>query len=58
MPGNEVALIRKQRAEQQQAAQRVALMNQGADTAAKLGSIDTSKPNAATDIMRQFSGYT
>lgn len=58
VPGNEVALIRKQRAEQQQAAQQVALMNQGADTAAKLGSIDTSKPNAATDIMRQFSGYT
>ncbi|KCV30191.1 bacteriophage head to tail connecting domain protein, partial [Bordetella bronchiseptica 00-P-2730] len=58
VPGNQVALIRKQRADQQQAAQQAALLNQGADTAAKLGSVDTSKQNALTDVTRAFSGYT
>ena len=58
VPGDRVAIIRKQRAEQQAAMQQAAMMAQGADTAQKLGSIDTSKPNALTDATRAFSGYT
>jgi len=57
VPGDQVALIRQQRAQQQQAAQQSALLNQGADTAAKLGSVDTSKQNALTDVTHAFSGY-
>lgn len=53
-----VALIRQQRAQAQQQAQQAALMNQNADTAAKLGGIDTGGKNAATDIMKMFSGYS
>ena len=53
-----VALIRQQRAQAQQQAQQAALMNQNADTAAKLGGIDTGGKNAATDIMGMFSGYS
>ena len=33
-------------------------MQQQADMAAKLGSVDTSGQNMMTDITRQFSGYT
>lgn len=58
VPGDKVALIRQQRAQAAQAQQRAAMVQQGADAAAKLGSINTSEPNAASDIMRQFSGYT
>lgn len=58
VPGDKVALIRQQRAQAAQAQQQAAMMNQGADTAAKLGGIDTSKPNALTDVTRAFSGYT
>lgn len=58
VPGDRVALIRKQRAEAQQAAQQAEMMSQGADTAAKLGSIDTSKQTALGDVTKMFSGYT
>lgn len=58
VPGDQVALIRKQRAEAQQAAQQAAMINQGADTAQKLGNVDTSKQSALTDVTRAFSGYT
>jgi hypothetical protein len=58
VPGERVALIRRQRAEAAQAQQQAALLNQGADTAAKLGSVDTSKQSALTDVTRAFSGYT
>lgn len=58
VPGEQVALIRKQRAEAAQAQQQAALLNQGADTAQKLGSVDTSKQSALTDVTRAFSGYT
>lgn len=58
VPGEQVALIRKQRAEAAQAQQQAALLNQGADTAQKLGSVDTSKQSALTDVIRAFSGYT
>ena len=58
VPGDQVALIRKQRAEAQAQAQQAAMLNQGADTAQKLGSVDTSKQSALTDVTRAFSGYT
>ena len=58
VPGEQVALIRQQRAQQAQAAQQAAMLNQGADTAQKLGNIDTSQQSALTDITRAFSGYT
>ena len=58
VPGDQVVLIRQQRAEAQQAANQAALINQGADTAQKLGSVDTSKQSALTDVTRAFSGYT
>lgn len=58
VPGEQVALIRKQRAEAAQAQQQAALLNQGADTAQKLGSVDTSQQSALTDVTRAFSGYT
>lgn len=54
---DKVALIRTQRAKQQAAMQAAAMVQRGADTAAKLGSIDTSKPNAASDLMAGLQGY-
>lgn len=53
-----VQALRQQRAKAQQAAQQAALLNQGADTAQKLAATKTSEPNALTDVMRAFSGYT
>lgn len=58
VPGEQVALVRQQRAQAAQAQQQAAMLNQGADTAQKLGGIDTSKQNALTDVTRAFSGYT
>lgn len=58
VPGDKVALMRQQRAEQQQAQQQAAMLNQGADAAAKLGGIDTSKRSALTDVTQSFSGYS
>lgn len=58
VPGDKVALIRKQRADAAQAQQQAAALQQGADVAQKLGSVDTSKPNALTDATHAFSGYT
>ncbi|HEX7386251.1 MAG TPA: portal protein [Castellaniella sp.] len=58
VPGEKVALIRKQRAQAQQAQQQMAMAQQGADTAQKLGSIDTSKQSALTDATQAFAGYS
>lgn len=58
VPSDKVALIRKQRAEAQQAQAQAAQMQMAADTAQKLGSVDTGNQNMMTDITRQFSGYT
>jgi hypothetical protein len=57
---NKVRAIRQQRAQAQAQAQKMAAMQQGADMAAKLGSVktDPSDPNAAQDVTRAFSGYT
>lgn len=57
VPDDQVALIRKQKAQAAQAQQQAAMMNQAADTAGKLGSINTSEPNALTNIMTGLQGY-
>lgn len=56
--GEQVALIRQQRAELQQAAAQQAMANQAADTAQKLANAPTTGGNALTDVTRAFSGYT
>jgi len=53
----QVALIRQARAEQQAQQQQMQQAAQAADTAQKLGTVDTSGKNAATDIMNQLTGY-
>jgi len=58
VPNDKVALIRQQRAQAAQAQQRAEQLQQGVDAASKLGGIDTSKPNALTDVTRAYSGYT
>jgi len=58
VPSDKVALIRKARAQEQQKIQQAALMEQGANTAAKLSQADTSGQNALTDVTAAFSGYT
>lgn len=58
VPDDQVQAIRQQRAQAQQAAQQAAMLNQGADTAQKLGNVDTSKQSALTDVTAAFSGYT
>lgn len=58
VPGDRVALIRQHRNASLQQQQQAAMLNQGADTAQKLGSVDTSQQNALTDVTRNFSGYT
>jgi hypothetical protein len=58
VPGEQVAIVRQQRAEQQAAAQQAAMVQQGADTARTLSQANTSGGNALTDITQMFSGYT
>lgn len=58
LPPEQVDAIRQQRAEVQQQQQQAAMMSQGADTAQKLSSADTSGQNALTDVTRAFSGYS
>lgn len=56
--GQQVALVRQQQAQAAQQQAQAAMIAQGADTAQKLGSIDTSQQSALTDVTRAFSGYT
>ncbi len=58
VPGQQVALIRQQRAQQQAQQQKVAMAEQAASAAQKLGTVQTPGGNAATDVMQAFSGYT
>lgn len=58
VPGEQVAIIRQQRAEQQAAAEQAAMVQQGADTAKTLSQANTEGANALTDITQMFSGYT
>lgn len=55
---DQVALIRKNRQQQQAQAAQSAIANQNSQTLANLGKVDTSGSNAATDAINQFSGYT
>ncbi len=58
VPGEQVAMIRQQRAQQQAAMQQAAMVQAGADTAAKLASAKTNEENALTSVMDAFTGYT
>jgi hypothetical protein len=57
VPEDKVLMARQQRAQAQAAAQKSALMNQGADTASKLANVPTQdgSSNAGSDIMNMFS---
>lgn len=57
-PDADVALIRKQRAEQMQQAQQAEQMQQTADTMNTLSRSDTQGENALTSAMSGLSGYT
>jgi hypothetical protein len=57
VPDERVALVRNQRAQAQAQAQQAAQMQTMADSAAKLGTVDTGGKNAASDILNLFSGY-
>ena len=54
---DDVAIIRQQRAEMQAQQQQMANAQMQAETAAKLGTVNTGEKNAATDILNLFSGY-
>lgn len=61
VPSDKVALIRQQRAQQQQAAQTAAMADAAVNTAKTASEIDTSGAdggNGLTDMMNLFSGYT
>jgi len=53
----DVALIRQSRAEQAQKEEKLAQAQAEAETAAKLGTVDTGGRNLANDLIGQFSGY-
>ena len=55
---DKVALIRKNRARQQQAAQGAAMAEQMAGAAQKLGTVQTPTGNAGNDVMQALTGYT
>ena len=57
VPGEQVALIRKQRAEAQAQANQAAMAQQQADTAKSLAAAKTNEPNALTNVIEMFSGY-
>lgn len=57
VPGEQVALIRRQRAQAAQAQQAAEMMQQGADTAQKLANAQTNTPSALTNVIDMFSGY-
>lgn len=58
VPGEQVALIRKARAEAQAAQAQAAAMQQTADTAKSLAAAKTDQPSALTNVIDMFSGYT
>jgi len=55
---DKVAMVRKDRAQAQAAAQQAALAEQAAGAANKLGNTPTDDKNALTDVMQMFSGYS
>ena len=58
VPSDKVALIRNQRLQQQAQQQKVAMAEQAASAAQKLGTVATPNGNAGSDVMQAFSGYT
>lgn len=54
---DQVAELRQARQQQEAQAAAMQQATEMADAAAKVGSIDTSKPNALTDIMGGLTGY-
>jgi len=54
---DKVALIRDSRAKATAQAAATEQANVSADTASKLGSVDTGGKNALSDVMNMFSGY-
>lgn len=58
VPSEQVALVRKQRAQQQQAAAAAEQAKTMSEAGKNLGSINTAAPNAASNILNQFSGYS
>lgn len=58
VPGEQVAMIRQQRAQQQAQMQQAAMMQAGADTAASMASVKTDEQNALTSVLDAFTGYT
>mgnify|MGYP003490441394 CR=1 FL=1 len=58
VPADRVALIRNQRAQAQQQAQQLAMAEQAASTAQKLGTVQTPNGNAAGDVLAGLTGYT
>jgi hypothetical protein len=57
VPADQVAFIRKQRAQAAQAQQQMVMMQQGADTAKNLAAAKTDTPSALTNVIDMFSGY-
>ena len=53
----QVAIIRQQRAQAQAQAEQTQRSMAMADMAAKVGNIDTTKPNVLTDVMQGLTGY-
>lgn len=58
VPGEQVALIRKQRAEAAQAQMQMQALQGAAGAAKDLSQTDTGGQNALTDVMGMFTGYT
>lgn len=56
VPGEQVALIRQQRAQAQQQMQQAAAAQQAVDAAQKLGSVPAAQPTALSELMSNFSG--
>jgi hypothetical protein len=54
---DQVAAIRKQRAQAQQQAAQMEQLNQASTAAKNLGQTPTGSQNALTDVMNMFSGY-
>lgn len=58
VPGEQVALIRQQRAELAQQQQQAEMLQQGASVAKDLAAAKTGDSSALTSVMDAFSGYT
>lgn len=58
VPGEQVAIVRQQRAQQIAAQQQAEQASLAADAASKLGRVNTAQPNLLTDATQAFSGYT